>query len=147
MIFDPLFEEFKENKMNLIKKQLDISVGDNGGEFIPTFEPQTEIEFIKELNQQQGVKETNGKLDYSEINFTLLDLMAKRFMDNKHKYPKGNSLKEIDIKELEWAAFRHIRKMIQPIKDDTEDYIDHLTAVANNLSMILDQIKLQSENK
>jgi len=88
-----------------------------------------------------GKKETEGKLDYSEINFNLLDLMAKRFMDNKVKYPKGNTLKEIDQNEILWAAFRHIRKMIKPIEGDTESYKDHLAAVATNMSIILDQLE------
>ena len=92
---------------------------------------------------KNGVKETEGKLDYSEINFRLLDLMAKRFMDNKHKYPKGNTLKVINKEEILWAAFRHIRKMLHPIKDDTETYEDHLAAVATNMSIILDQLKNQ----
>lgn len=88
-----------------------------------------------------GKKETEGKLDYSEINFNLLDLMAKRFMDNKVKYPKGNTLKEIDQNEILWAAFRHIRKMIKPIEGDTESYKDHLAAIATNMSIILDQLE------
>ena len=96
---------------------------------------------VKDAEIVKGIKENNGKLDYSEVNFELLDLMAKRFMDNKHKYPKGNMLKPIDINELEWAAFRHLRKMIQPIKGDIESYEDHLSAVACNLSMILNQLK------
>lgn len=89
----------------------------------------------------EGKKETDGKLDYSEINFELVDLMAKRFMDNKHKYPKGNTLKVINKDEILWAAFRHIRKMIQPIKNDPETYKEHLAAVATNMSIILDQLK------
>ena len=89
----------------------------------------------------EGKKETDGKLDYSEINFELIDLMAKRFMDNKHKYPKGNTLKVINKDEILWAAFRHIRKMIQPIKNDPETYKEHLAAVATNMSIILDQLK------
>jgi len=105
-----------------------------------------EIEDQKEINKvfsevTVGKKETEGKLDYSEINFNLLDLMAKRFMDNKVKYPKGNTLKEIDQNEILWAAFRHIRKMIKPIEADTETYKDHLAAVATNMSIILDQIE------
>lgn len=40
-----------------------------------------------------GVKEIEGKLDYFEINFELLDLMVERFMKNKLKYFKGNILK------------------------------------------------------
>lgn len=96
---------------------------------------------------EQGIKETKDKLDYSEINLSILDLMAQRFMDNKHKYPKGNSKKPLDVKELEWAIFRHIRKIIKPIKNDNETYKDHLAAIANNVSMILDQLELkENEN-
>lgn len=90
-----------------------------------------------------GIKETEGKLDYSEINFKLLDLMAKRFMDNKVKYPKGNSKKALNKNEILWAAFRHIRKMIDPIENDPETYEEHLAAVATNLSIILDQLNLE----
>lgn len=88
----------------------------------------------------KGVKETEGKTDYSEINLEILDLMAERFTANKHKYPKGNMKKPIDIKSLEWALFRHVKKMIQPIETDEETYKDHLSAVLCNCSMILDQL-------
>ena len=91
----------------------------------------------------QGVKETEGKVDYSEINLEILDLMAERFTANKHKYPKGNMKKTIDIKSLEWALFRHVKKMIQPIETDEETYKDHLSAVLCNCSMLCDQLNLQ----
>ena len=91
----------------------------------------------------QGVKETEGKVDYSEINLEILDLMAERFTANKHKYPKGNMKKTIDIKSLEWALFRHVKKMIQPIETDEETYKDHLSAVLCNCSMLLDQLKVK----
>lgn len=91
----------------------------------------------------QGIKESNGKTDYSEINLEILDLMAERFTANKHKYPKGNMKKPIDIKSLEWALFRHVKKMIQPIETDEESYKDHLSAVLCNASMILDQLKVK----
>ncbi len=89
----------------------------------------------------EGIKESNGKTDYSEINLEILDLMAERFTANKHKYPQGNMKKPIDIKSLEWALFRHVKKMIQPIETDEESYKDHLSAVLCNASMILDQLK------
>ena len=93
----------------------------------------------------EGIKEKEGKLDYSEINLTLLDMMAKRFMANKDKYPKGNSKRSIDYKELAWASFRHIRKVLQPIKDDKESLEDHLSAIGCNISMIVDQLELSQE--
>lgn len=100
---------------------------------------------IEEKEKLTGVKETEGKLDYSEINFKLLDLMAKRFMSNKHKYPSGNTKKPLDLKQIEQATFRHLRKMIQPIEGDEETYLDHLSATATNLSVILDQLELQKQ--
>ena len=98
-------------------------------------------EGVKRNNE--GVKESNGKTDYSEINLEILDIMAERFTANKHKYPQGNMKKPIDIKSLEWALFRHVKKMIQPIETDEETYKDHLSAVLCNCSMILDQLKNQ----
>ncbi|HSE99852.1 MAG TPA: dATP/dGTP diphosphohydrolase domain-containing protein [Nitrososphaeraceae archaeon] len=100
-------------------------------------------QFGAKENETEGIKETEGKLDYSEINFRLLDLMAKRFMDNKVKYPKGNSKKLLDKNEILWAAFRHIRKMIQPIENDPESYEEHLSAILTNMSIILDQLDLE----
>lgn len=98
---------------------------------------------IEEKEKLTGVKETEGKLDYSEINFKLLDLMATRFSANKVKYGYGNTKKPLDLKQIEQATFRHLRKMIQPIEGDEETYLDHLSATATNLSIILDQLELQ----
>ena len=92
--------------------------------------------------ENKGIKEVIGKTDYSEINLNILDLMADRFNANKHKYPKGNMLKPIDIKSLEWATFRHIKKMLQPIEDDSETYREHLASVLCNMSMILNQLEI-----
>ena len=89
--------------------------------------------------EKTGIKESNNKTDYSEINLEILDLMAERFLNNKHKYPRGNMKKPIDIKSLEWALFRHIKKMIQPMENDPETYEDHLAAILCNASMIVDQ--------
>lgn len=104
-----------------------------------------EVKYIDREAPTEGIKETINKLDYSEINLRLLDIMAKRFMDNKSKYPKGNSKKPIDKEILTWATFRHIRKILQPIKDDKESVEDHLAAIGCNISMILDQIDLSQE--
>jgi hypothetical protein len=95
------------------------------------------------VKSKEGVKETDGKLDYSEINLQILDLMAERFTANKHKYPKGNMKKPLDKHSLVWAAFRHIRKMLQPIENDPESFKEHLTAVLCNMSMVLDQENLK----
>jgi len=89
--------------------------------------------------------ETANKTDYSEINLGILDIMAERFTANKHKYPKGNMLKPIDSSSLLWATFRHLKKMIKPMKDDPETYDEHLAAILCNMSMILDQKDLHNK--
>lgn len=94
--------------------------------------------------EKQGIKETVNKTDYSEVNLGVLDLMAERFTANKYKYPKGNSLKPIDKKELCWALFRHVKKMIKEESNDPETFKNHLAAVLCNGSMILDQLEIKT---
>jgi hypothetical protein len=104
-------------------------------EGIPNFDPEGLTG-----NLEEGIKEKDSKLDYSEINLRLIDLMAERMMSNKTKYPKGNTKKIIPIEDITWAAFRHIRKILQPIKGDSESLEDHIAAIACNMSMIIDQL-------
>jgi len=90
-----------------------------------------------------GKKETANKSDYSEINLGILDLMAERFSANKNKYEKGNSKKPLDKQQILWALFRHIKKMVQPIEGDEENFKDHLAAVLTNCSILLDQLEIE----
>ena len=91
---------------------------------------------------EEGIKDNVGKTDYSEINLDLLDIMAERFAANKGTYPKGNGKKVLDSKELEWALFRHIKKIVHPKESDPESKMDHLAAIGCNVSLILDQLEL-----
>lgn len=127
---------------NLTFSSVDIARGYYAG--IPT-EPEVIEGFAKGFdvaNNNKGIKEITNKTDYSEINFSILDLMAERFAANKHKYPKGNMKKELNVKELEWALFRHVLKIVAPREDDIESREDHLAAALCNISMILDQKKI-----
>lgn len=103
-----------------------------------------EVELTSDLlhNNSSGIKVEDGKVDYSEINFDILDLMAQRFKDNKHNYPKDNMKKPIEISKLLWPLFRHWKKMMWPKEDDPEKFEDHLAAIMCNCSMILDQLKI-----
>lgn len=114
----------------------------------PKFEPYYNTDMVDKMIEdfEKGIKEEDGKTDYSEINLYILDIMAQRMAENKHKYPKGNSKNPIKINKLEWAMFRHIKKIVQPLDDDKESYMDHLAAIACNVSMILDQLNLENEN-
>ena len=114
----------------------------------PKFEPYYNTDMVDKMIEdfEKGIKEEDGKTDYSEINLYILDIMAQRMAENKHKYPKGNSKNPIKINKLEWAMFRHVKKIVQPLDDDKESYMDHLAAIACNVSMILDQLNLENEN-
>lgn len=83
-------------------------------------------------------KDSEGKLDYSEINWDFIDAMAARMNRNKDKYPPKNyeSMNEEEIKGMEQATLRHLRKILQPLKDDSESVLDHLAAIGCN-AMIL----------
>ena len=129
-------EEGRYHPYPLTSEKDDVITSSNRGE-------KETMEHLQGVKETEGIKESNGKVDYSEINLEILDLMAERFTANKHKYPKGNMKKPIDIKSLEWALFRHVKKMIQPIETDEETYKDHLSAVLCNCSMLLDQLKVK----
>lgn len=103
-------------------------------------------EAAKKINDavNVGKKENSGKIDYSEVDLDILDLMANRFNANKHKYPQGNMLKPIEEKELLFALFRHLKKMIQPIDSDPETFEEHLAAILCNAQMVYQQRKLKN---
>lgn len=136
---DKLLHKFRYNNIFYFDNKSDKLLLHECGD-IASIEESTVKSVETDKWREEGIKETNGKVDYSEINLEILDLMAERFTANKHKYPKGNMKKSIDIKSLEWALFRHVKKMIQPIETDEESYKDHLSAVLCNASMILDQL-------
>ncbi len=60
----------------------------------------------------QGVKETEGKVNYGELDFDYIDSMALRMSKNLEKYPPKNWQKKMDIEELAKSAIRHARKIL-----------------------------------
>lgn len=93
------------------------------------------------------MKETENKIDYSEINWDFIDKMAERMNKNKDKYPKYNfkNMGPEHIPLLEQASVRHLRKMIQPIPNDLETYEDHLYALGCN-AMLISYLKNKTVN-
>lgn len=89
----------------------------------------------------EGLKESNGKISYQEIDWDFIDLIARRMNQNKEKYPINNWKKPMDIQLLMDASLRHLRKMQQPIIDDTESFQKHLAAVCCNMMFINYQLK------
>jgi hypothetical protein len=96
-------------------------------------------------NVKLGVKETNNKLSYAEINPAYIASMARRMGDNKGKYPRNNWKHDIDKNEILDALERHLcdLKLLlngeEPIHSMVENPADHLAALGCN-SMILNYL-------
>lgn len=109
---------------------------------ITQYKPSGTIGIEEITDIMTGKKENDGKTDYSEIDFDILDLMANRFNSNKHKYPHGNMLKPLEEKQLLFALLRHLKKMIQPVDNDPETFEEHLASILCNAQMVYQQRKL-----
>lgn len=93
------------------------------------------------------MKETEGKIDYINIDWDYLEGICKRISSNSSKYPKDNWKKPLDIKELAAATIRHARKILQPIEGDPESLEDHAIALGCNGMFINYQLKLRSNGE
>ena len=91
----------------------------------------------------QGVKETEGKVNYGELDFDYVDSMALRMSKNLEKYPPKNWQKKMDIEELAKSAIRHARKILQQIENDEETLEEHAIALGCNGMMINYQLKVK----
>ena len=83
---------------------------------------------IKDL--PNGIKHSEEKISYQEIDFDFIDLMAKNMSKNKDKYPPFNWQKKVPKEELIDAILRHTRKVKQPVDGDIEDVEQHLVSIA-----------------
>ena len=87
-----------------------------------------------------GKKEVEGKVSYSEIYWEFVEAMAIRMNENKVKYGQHNYRKPLnDKRPLLDSALRHLLKVIEPKKGDTETKEQHLAAVSCTLMMCLYQ--------
>ena len=89
---------------------------------------------------EQGIKESNGKLEY-ELDWEFITDMAKRMAESKTKYGKENWKKPIDVELLKQSLLRHT---IAIMKDDFSE--DHLAAVSCNAMMIAYQLRDEKSN-
>jgi hypothetical protein len=100
----------------------------------------------KDTNQQQGIKETNGKLMTNEVDVRFYKEMCKAMTINKKKYPRGNHYKKIDKVKLLEAMERHLLEVKDVMQNsDTdrspmhlidEDGCNHITKIATNAMML-----------
>ncbi len=92
-----------------------------------------------------GYKESEGKIDYSEIYWEFISAMSKRMDVNKSKYEKHNYRKPLDKDQLLQAALRHLIKVIEPQDHDSETAEEHVASIACNMMMYYYQIKNHAE--
>lgn len=89
----------------------------------------------------QGIKESNGKTDYSEIDWDFIESLAKRMNKNKGKYEAGNYKKPMNINLLKQSLLRHTIEVLKDNYQDDEDDLGHLSAIALNAQFLYYQLK------
>lgn len=92
-----------------------------------------------------GIKETDGKVSYEEIDFEFIELMAANMSKNKDKYPPFNWQKKVNKVDLISAMLRHIRKLKHPIPEDPESAEQHLASIGCDVMMLWYQYKNYGE--
>lgn len=124
-------------------------------DIIEIMQAETEEELVEKLGWQTkrnkvlkydskeniGVKETENKVNYGELDWDYIDNMSLRMSKNLDKYPPKNWQKKMEIQELAKSAIRHARKILQEIDNDEETLQQHATALGCNGMMINYQLK------
>lgn len=122
------------------KRLMDVYVG-NGQKYYAVNDVINEgvSEGVKRNNE--GVKESNGKTDYSEIDWQFIESMALRMNKNKGKYEAGNYKKPMDIDLLKQSLLRHTIEVLKGNYEDDGDDLGHLSAIALNAQFLYYQLK------
>ena len=105
------------------------------------FKPNSLEDIADLISAKEGIKETENKVNYEELDWDYIDSMAERMSKNLAKYPPKNWQKNIEVKELAKSAIRHARKILQEIDVDEETLQEHSTALGCNGMMINYQLK------
>jgi len=92
------------------------------------------------IGKIEGVKETEGKLDY-ELDWNFLTQMAERMSTNKGKYPPYNWQKKMDVEKLKQAMFRHVLEVMNGNYEDDGRLFGHIEAISCNAMLINYQLK------
>jgi hypothetical protein len=89
---------------------------------------------------EQGIKQTEGKTSFSEIDWSFVEKMAKCMNLNKGKYPPKNWQKPMNASLLLDAAQRHLIELQKDNLFDKENGAEHAVAIALNMMMYSYQI-------
>jgi len=96
--------------------------------------------FIKEIEDEEGVKESKGKLFY-EFDWEFIEAAAKRMQENKGKYEPFNWKKKIDPELLLQSINRHHIEVMKGNYKDGEDELGHIVSYFCNAMMLYHQLK------
>jgi hypothetical protein len=100
---------------------------------------QTFKENVKRI-EQEGVKETEGKLNY-ELDWEFIQQLAERMSQNKGKYEPYNWAKPMDVEKLKQSLFRHVIEVMKGNYSDDGREFGHWESIALNAMMINYQLK------
>lgn len=99
-----------------------------------------EEKVISDWNKVEGIKETEGKLDY-ELDWEFIQQMAERMSQNKGKYKPYNWKKSMDVEKLKQSLFRHTMEIMKGNDSDDGRTMGHYESLALNAMMICYQLK------
>jgi len=92
-------------------------------------------------DKENGIKETENKVDYSEIDWEFIEGLARRMNLNKEKYKPFNYHKPMDVNLLKQSLLRHTIEILKGEHNDAGQEYGHIFAVALNSMMIYYQLK------
>ena len=95
---------------------------------------------IFEYKKNEGVKETEGKLNY-ELDWQFIQQLAERMSQNKGKYEPYNWTKPMDVEKLKQSLFRHVIEVMKGNYSDDGREFGHWESIALNAMMINYQLK------
>ena len=105
---------------------------------------------IRKMTENNGTKESEGKLMTTELDSRFTKEMAKVMTINKSKYPRGNKYKDISVTLLFESMQRHLLAVKEHLQYGTsiidDDGCNHLAKVATNADMLFIQLNKQYGN-
>ena len=134
--------EQKDTENITDRQKLDILIGD-----LQSYCAQKELGLMQMRRNpvitysRKAQKETENKVDYSEIDWQFIEQLAKRMNKNKGKYPVNNWKKFSDVNELQQALLRHTLEVLNGNYADDDSEFGHLEAIALNAQFINYQLK------
>ena len=96
--------------------------------------------FKRNMERIEGVKETEGKLNY-ELDWEFIQQLAERMSQNKGKYEPYNWAKPMDVEKLKQSLFRHVIEVMKGNYSDDGREFGHWESIALNSMMINYQLK------